>query len=267
MSARYDVDGLVVVIMGGTTGLGLSAARALIRDGARLIITSRTQANVDAALAELGANARGFAADAADPVTAEHAVALAVETFGTLDALYHVAGGSGRSRGDGPLHEVTDDGLRYTLDLNLGSLISSNRAAIRQFLLQKKGGCILNMSSVLGWSPSPEFFASHVYAAAKAGIIGFSKSIASYYASHDIRVNVIAPALVETPMSKRAVSNEAIMRFVAAKQPLDGGRSGTPSDVEGAALFLLSRAAHFITGQVLAVDGGWTVSEGRTADA
>ena len=99
------------------------------------------------------------------------------------------------------------------------------------------------------------------------GIIGFSQSIASYYATYNIRVNVISPALVETPMSQRAVGNEAIMRFVAAKQPLDGGRVGTPADVEGAALFLLSRAAHFITGQVLAVDGGWTVSEGRTSDA
>jgi NAD(P)-dependent dehydrogenase (short-subunit alcohol dehydrogenase family) len=158
---------------------------------------------------------------------------------------------------------MTDDGLRYTLDLNLNSVILSNRAAVRQFMKQEGGGVILNMGSVLGWSPSPEFFASHAYAAAKAGIIGFSKSIASYYAPQNIRVNVIAPALVETPMSQRAVGNEDIQRFIAAKQPLDGGRVGTTDDVEGAALFLLSRAAKFITGQVLAVDGGWTVSEGR----
>jgi NAD(P)-dependent dehydrogenase (short-subunit alcohol dehydrogenase family) len=116
------------------------------------------------------------------------------------------------------------------------------------------------MGSVLGWSPSPQYFASHAYAAAKAAIIGFTKSTASYYAQDNIRINVIAPALVETPMSERACSNEDIMRFVAAKQPLDGGRVGVPGDVDGAALFLLSRQAHFITGQVLAVDGGWTVS-------
>lgn len=264
MSARYDVEGLVVVVMGGTTGLGLSAAQALVRDGARVIVTSRSEANVQSALVALGSQARGFAADASLPATAEHAVALAVETFGRLDALYHVAGGSGRSRGDGPLHEITDEGLQYTLSLNLTSIIASNRAAVKQFMKQGTGGCILNMGSVLGWSPSPEFFASHAYAAAKAGIIGFSKSIASYYAPQNIRVNVIAPALVETPMSQRAVGNEAIVNFVAAKQPLDGGRVGTPEDVEGAALFLLSRASRFITGQVLAVDGGWTVSEGRT---
>ena len=80
-------------------------------------------------------------------------------------------------------------------------------------------------------------------------------------------MNVIAPALVETPMSKRAAGNEAIMRFVRTKQPLDGGRIGAPEDLDGAALFLLSRQSHFITGQVLAVDGGWTVSEGRAPSA
>jgi NAD(P)-dependent dehydrogenase (short-subunit alcohol dehydrogenase family) len=265
MSARYDVEGLRVVIMGGTTGLGLSAARALVRDGARVIVSSRSETNVAAALEVLGSAARGFAGDAALPETAEKAVAMAAEAFGGLDALYHVAGGSGRSRGDGPLHELTAEGVDYTLSLNLASIIHSNRAAVRQFLAQGKGGCLLNMSSVLGWSPSPRYFASHAYAAAKAGILGFSKSIASYYAPNNIRVNVIAPALVETPMSRRAVSDEEIMGFVERKQPLEGGRAGLPEDADGAALFLLSRDARFITGQVIAVDGGWTVSEGNRA--
>lgn len=265
-SVRYDVEGLVVVIMGGTTGLGLSAAQALVAQGARVVVSSRSEGNVMESLRLLGGAACGLAGDASKSETAEQVVALAVERFGRLDALYHVAGGSGRSKGDGALHEMTDEGLRYTLDLNLQSVIFSNRAAVRQFLRQGGGGCILNMGSVLGWSPSPEYFASHAYAAAKAGLIGFSRSVASYYAPQNIRVNVIAPALVETPMSQRAVGNEAIKQFIAAKQPLDGGRVGLPQDCDGAALFLLSRAAGFITGQVLAVDGGWTVSEGRAAE-
>lgn len=262
-AARYDVQGMVLVVMGGTSGLGLSGARCLVEQGARVVVCSRSESKVAAAVESLGANCRGLAGDAADSGTAEKAVALAVAEFGRLDALYHVAGGSGRARGDGPVHEMTDEGWRYTTELNLSSVVFSNRAAIRQFLAQGGGGCVLNTSSVLGWSPSPEFFASHAYAAAKAGIIGFSKSAASYYAKDNVRVNVIAPALVETPMSERAFGNQAIMDFVARKQPLDGGRAGLPEDVDGAVLFFLSRSARFITGQVLAVDGGWTVSEGR----
>jgi len=259
----HSLSGQNIILMGGTTGLGLSAAKKLVAAGARVVVSSRSQVNVDAAVEVLGSKARGFAADAATPEAAERAVELAVGEFGKVDALYHVAGGSGRSRGDGPLHEMSDEGLRYTLDLNLNSVIYSNRAAIRQFLKQGCGGVILNMASVLGYSPSAQFFASHAYAAAKAGIIGFSKSIAAYYAPQNIRVNVIAPALVETPMSQRAVSNENIMNFVKTKQPLDGGRIGQPEDCDAAALLLLSPDSQFITGQVLAVDGGWTVSEGQ----
>ncbi|WP_395744419.1 SDR family NAD(P)-dependent oxidoreductase [Prosthecobacter sp.] len=263
----HSVSGQNIILMGGTTGLGLSAAKKLVEAGARVVVTSRSQVNVDAAVEALGSNARGFAADAMTPEAAERAVELAVGEFGRVDALYHVAGGSGRSRGDGPLHELTDEGLHYTLDLNLNSVIYSNRAAVKQFLKQGGGGVILNMASVLGYSPSAQFFASHAYAAAKAGIIGFSKSIAAYYAPQNIRVNVIAPALVETPMSQRAVSNEQIMTFIKTKQPLDGGRIGQPEDCDAAALLLLSPESKFITGQVLAVDGGWTVSEGQLGES
>lgn len=265
MDTTFDVSGLTVVIVGGTGGMGYAAARALVSRGANVVVIGRTQEEVDVTVQALGGGICGYAGDARESATAEGAIALAVQQFGQLDALFHVAGGSGRSKGDGPVHEMTDEGLRYTLDLNLASVILTNRAAVRQFLSQGGGGCILNMGSVLGWSPSPEFFASHAYAAAKAGIVGFSRSIASYYAPQNIRVNVVAPALVDTPMARRAVENKEIVHFVRAKQPLDGGRVAGVDDLEGAVLFLLSKASRFITGQVLAVDGGWTVSEGRDA--
>jgi NAD(P)-dependent dehydrogenase (short-subunit alcohol dehydrogenase family) len=119
------------------------------------------------------------------------------------------------------------------------------------------------MGSVLGWSPSRRFFSTHIYAAAKSAVIGFTKSIASYYAAHDIRANVLAPALVETPMAKRAAGDEEILTFIRTKQPLDGGRIGHPSDLDAAAVYFLSSGSAFTTGQVLAVDGGWEVSEGQ----
>ena len=262
--ATGPLEGKVIAIIGGTSGIGLSAARALSRAGAALVVTGRSGDKLEATVAELGADVTaGAIGDAAQSASADAAVGLAVERFGRLDGLYHVAGGSGRSAGDGALHEVSDAGVDYTIDHNLKSLIYSNRAAIRQFLKQRGGGVILNMGSVLGSSPSPEFFASHVYAATKSAAIGFTRSIAAYYAKDGIRANLITPALVASPMSERAVGNDEIMEFIRKKQPLDGGRVGQPEDLDGAALFFLSEASHFVTGQVLAVDGGWGVTEGR----
>jgi NAD(P)-dependent dehydrogenase (short-subunit alcohol dehydrogenase family) len=251
-----------IVIIGGTTGLGLSAAHAFVAAGAGVVIVGRNQRSLDSALAALGRSATGFAGDAIDSKAAERAVALAVKRFGQLDGLYHVAGGSGRRWGDGPLHALPDEACHLTIELNLYSLIWSNRAAIRQFLAQKSGGTILNLSSVLGYSPSPQFFATHAYAAAKSAVLGFTQSIAAYYAPENIRCNVLAPGLIETPMAERATKNPELMRFIKTKQPLDKGRIGRPSDLDAAAVYFMSDASRFATGQVMAVDGGWSVSEG-----
>ncbi len=259
------LDGKVIVVLGGSSGLGLSAARAFIREGARVVIVGRAEAKVRAAEEELGDRALGWPGDATQPETAGQAIQLAVEQHGGFHGLYHVAGGSGRREGDGPLHEVTDGGWAYTLQENLTSMFYSNRAAVRQFLAQGSGGSVLNMGSVLGWSPSPHFFATHAYATAKAGILGLTQSAAAHYAKDNIRFNVLAPALVATPMSQRAQGDAAIRQFITTKQPLDGGRIGQPEDADGAAVLFMSDESKFITGQVLAVDGGWCVAEGQHA--
>jgi len=261
--ASLELKGKSIVIIGGTTGLGFSAALAFMRSGAWVIVVGRNRQNLQKALRELGKSARGFAADATRPQTAIRAIKLALSQFGGFHGLYHVAGGSGRKWGDGPLHELSEHGWQATLELNLSSLMFSNQAAVRQFLRQGTGGSLLNMGSVLGWSPSPRFFATHAYAAAKSAIIGFTKSIAACYASQNIRCNVLAPALVETPMALRAAEDQAILDFIKTKQPLDGGRIGRPTDYDAAAIYFMSDASRFTTGQVLAVDGGWSVSEGQ----
>ena len=253
----------VIVVMGGTTGLGLSAAKAFVKAGAKVVVVGRTGDTLDAALRLLGSNADGLEGDAMDPEIANLAVEVASEQFGGFDGFYHVAGGSGRKFGDGPLHEITNEGIDETIDLNLTSLLYSNRAAVQHFLKQKTEGSILNMASVLGYSPSPKFFGTHVYAAAKAGIIGLTKAAAAFYAERKIRFNVLAPGLVDTPMAKRAVTNEEITTYVKSKQPLDGGRVGQPEDLDGAAVWLMSDESRFVTGQVIAVDGGWSVCEGQ----
>ena len=136
----------VVVIIGGSTGLGLSGARACLAAGARVVITGRKAASLAAAAQELGSDVATLAGDATDPAHAPAAIALAKERFGGFNALYHVAGGSGRRLGDGPLHELTDEGIRSTLELNLHSVMLSNRAAVRCFLARGHGGSILNLS-------------------------------------------------------------------------------------------------------------------------
>ena len=254
--------GKSLVIIGGTTGLGLSAAKAFVAEGARVVVVGRNPESVAAAQRELGANAKALVGDAGAPETAPNAIALSLSAFGGFHGLYHVAGGSGRRQGDGPLHEITDAGWSYTLNENLTSIFCSNRAAVQQFLRQGTGGSVLNMGSVLGFSPSPKFFSTHAYATAKAAIIGLTQSAAAHYAPQNIRFNVLAPALVATPMSQRAQGDEAIRQFIRTKQPLDGGRIGQPGDLDSAAVFFMGDESKFVTGQVLAVDGGWSVSEG-----
>ncbi|MDB6036508.1 MAG: short-chain dehydrogenase/reductase [Verrucomicrobiales bacterium] len=261
------LKGKVIIVIGGTTGIGLSAAMAFIREGASVLIVGRTPQTMAKAKQTLGSGARSLIGDASDSGTAATAIEKAVAEFGKVDGIYHVAGGSGRKHGDGPLHEISNEGWDYTLNLNLTSLFYSNRAAVRHFLKQGTGGAVLNISSVLSFSPSPHFFSTHAYAAAKAAVIGLTKSSAAFYAAKNIRFNLLLPALVETPMAERAISNSEIMKFIHTKQPLDGGRAGLPGDLDGAATFFMSDESCFVTGQVLAVDGGWSVTEGQIPSA
>jgi NAD(P)-dependent dehydrogenase (short-subunit alcohol dehydrogenase family) len=254
------LENKTLVIIGGTTGLGLSASKAFVKNGAKIVVVGLDTESCRATETLLGASCVCLCADAMHLETAKNAINIAKNAFGSFDGLYHVAGGSGRKQGDGPLHELTLEGWNYTFNLNLTSLMLSNQAAVQQFLADGKGGSILNMGSVLGISPSPKYFATHAYATAKSAILGFSKSIAAYYAKDNIRVNVLAPALVETPMSQRASANPKIMEFIAQKQPLDGGRNGLPTDLDGAAVFFMSDFSKFATGQNLFIDGGWSVN-------
>lgn len=253
-----------IVIIGGTSGMGLSATKAFIGEGARVVAVGLDEETCQTAREECPpGNVLVITGDAREPGTTQQAIERCMEHFGGFDGLYHVAGGSGRQWGDGPLHELSLEGWNKTFELNLTSLMLSNRAAVRSFLAQDREGTILNMGSVLGYSPSPGYFVTHAYAAAKAAVIGYSKSIASCYAKDNIRINVIAPGLVETPMARRAARDPDIMQFIKTKQPLGGGRIALPKDLDGAACYFMSDQSRFTTGQVLTIDGGWSISEGQ----
>ena len=125
-------------------------------------------------------------------------------------------------------------------------------------MMQQGGGAIVNLASVLGLVGGDEDFSTHAYAASKGAVISLTRSMASYYAPHHIRANVLCPSLIATAMSKRAQTNDHIIGRLPSLQPLTSD-FGTPEDVAQAALYLLSDNAKFVTGAVLTVDGGWTV--------
>ncbi len=263
------LDGKRCLIVGGTTGIGWAAAKRFLDEGAAHVAVvgldePRSHEGVRSLMEAAGRSCLSLGCDARDPKQVDEAFAFAVQVFGGLDVLYHVAGGSGRRRGDGPLHECTDAGWDYALDLNLRSVFLTNRAAVRHFLAQRQPGAILNMASVLALAPSPRHFDTCAYAAAKGGVIALSRLAAARYAAAGIRVNVLAPGLIETPMAERACGDPAILNFLRTKQPLRGG-PGSPADCAEAAVFLCSDAARFLTGVVLPVDGGWCVSDGQDA--
>lgn len=253
-----SLNGKSIVIIGGTSGIGFAILEAALKAGARAVATGIDSNRKPCDELEKNYPVHFLYGDVSEENHAEKGIELLLTRSSRLDGLVHVAGGSGRARGDGTADQFTDDGIDYTLELNLKSAMRSNRAAIRVMLEQGCGGSIVNIGSVLAFSPSPTYFATHAYAAAKGGLHAFSKSIAAYYAVHGIRVNVLAPGLVQTPMAKRAAESPEIQAFIKQKQPLDGGRIGRPTDCDGAALLLLSDDSRFITGQVLAIDGGWS---------
>lgn len=264
MSSRLQHKCLIII--GGTSGIGKAATLRCLNEGASVVALGLKDEHMDAARSWGNPHAEQldlFVGDATKPETAVMAVQRAYDRFGAFDGLYHVAGGSGRRFGDGPLHEVSDQGWEKTLHLNLTSVFYSNRAAVQAWLKTGRGGAVLNLTSVLAWAPAPHFFGTQAYATAKAAIVGFTLAAAAQYASANIRFNALAPGLVATPMSARAQQNSQIQDYIRTKQPLDHGRMAEPDDLAGTAAFMLSDDAGFMTGQVIAIDGGWSVAEGQ----
>jgi NAD(P)-dependent dehydrogenase (short-subunit alcohol dehydrogenase family) len=256
------------VLITGSTGMAASAARAVAAEGAAVFLVSRTAAHLESLadeIAGVGGRCAWHAADLRSEPEVEAAFAVFDRTVGRLDAVYSVAGISGRRYGDGPIHEATLEGWETVLATNATSQFLVVRAAIRRMLAAERDetgsrGSVLLMSSALATHPVPGFFATHAYAASKGAIDALTRSLAAYYGPHGIRVNAVAPSLVATPMSRRAQDDPAIAAYLAEKQPLAGGPIDAAAVTE-AALWLMAPGAGMVTGQVLAIDGGWGVSE------
>src|SRR5438093_1052862 len=223
-----------VCLITGSTGIAACTAKLAAREGATVFVASNAEDSCQALAESLGAQGGVCDACVADLTvesSAAKVVAQCVARFGRIDALFNVAGISGRSFGDGPVHECTEEGWERTIGTNVKSMFLLSKAVIKGMLEQQPAenglrGTILNMASVLAFSPEPRYFSTHAYAASKGAILGLSKAMAAYYAPHKIRVNIIAPGLARTPMSRRAQEDPEILQFIKAKQPLGGDLIG-----------------------------------------
>lgn len=256
-----------VFIITGSSGIAAETIKMVLAQGAKVFFIGRDADRCKDFHDELqteGLDTDYVVGDLVDPNTAPKLVNACIKKYGRIDGLFNVAGISGRRFGDGPIHECTEKGWEVTMTTNVTTQYRMCREVVQQMLkqdLDDKGlrGTILNMSSILGISPEPKFFSTIGYAAAKGAIMSMSTSMASKYALDKIRVNVIAPGLTMTRMSARASKDKAITDFMRIKQPLKEGVIDA-KDVAFSAVFLLSDQSKAITGEILKVDAGWSVS-------
>jgi 3-oxoacyl-[acyl-carrier protein] reductase len=242
-----DLAGKVAFVTGSTRGIGLAIARALHDGGAKVAIVGREQARAAAVAAELGERSAGFACDVADGAKVEAAIAAAESALGPIDILVNNAG----LTRDNILLRLTDGDWDAVLDANLKGAFHTTKAVIKG-MMKRRTGRIVNITSIVGLTGNK---GQANYAASKAGLIGFTKSVAKEYASRGILVNCVAPGFIETDMTAALpdAARASLLEDIAL------GRLGRPEDVAGAVLFLASDLAAYVTGQVLVVDGGMVV--------
>ena len=247
LRTNIDLTGKTAFVTGSTRGIGSAIAATLHGAGASVAVVGRDLERAAARAAELGERAAGIACDVADVAQVDAAIAAAERALGPIDILVNNAG----LTRDQILLRMSGDDWDTVLDANLKGAFHTTRAVIKG-MMKRRAGRIINITSVVGLIGNK---GQANYAASKAGLIGFSKSVAKEYASRNILVNCIAPGFIATDMTD-ALPEEA---RAALLHQIALGRLGRPDDVAGAVLFLASDLAGYITGQVLVVDGGMVI--------
>jgi NAD(P)-dependent dehydrogenase (short-subunit alcohol dehydrogenase family) len=252
----FELSGRHVVVTGAASGIGLAISAGVLAFGGRLTLIDRESAALDTATADLGAEGDVVAAIPADVTSAADvysAIAAAESAGGTITGLVNSAGIGRRS----PAVDLTDDAWREVLDVNLSGTFKMCRAVGQKLIAAGVPGSIVNISSIAGQVGLRTGNAN--YAASKGGVDALTRTLAVEGAAHQVRVNAIAPTHVRTPLVQRAIDEDpSRLDYFLGSIPL--GRLGRPSDVVGSAVFLLASASAMITGHVLNVDGGHSIS-------
>ena len=257
MSVRqlFDLTGQVAVITGGSRGLGLQIAEALGEMGARVALTARKPDELDGAvrhLAAQGVAAEPFPCDLAKPETIAPLVDRIVQRLGRIDVLVNNAGATwGAPAAEHPL-----EAWNKLIGLNLTAPFLLCQAIGAQVMIPAGGGRIINMASIAGLKGGriKDAVPTIAYNTTKGGMVNFTRALAAEWAEYNIRVNAIAPGFFPSKMTRATLAQHG--EEIAARSPL--GRIGGPEDLKGVAVLLASRASDFITGQIIAVDGGVT---------
>jgi NAD(P)-dependent dehydrogenase (short-subunit alcohol dehydrogenase family) len=246
----------VAIITGASSGIGRAAARLFAREGARLVINSRGEAQLQAVADELraaGAEVEAVAGDVSCRATAQALVEAALDRFGRLDVAFNNAGATGVP---GPLIDMDEAAWREVLDVNLTAAFLGARAQIPA-MLRGGGGSLVFTSSFVGYSNA--FPGLGAYAAAKAGLVGLTRVIASEYGAQGIRANALLSGGVDTPMGRSVADTPEAQALVSSLHALK--RQGEPEEIAAAALFLASGEASFVTGSAMFADGGVSMAK------
>jgi NAD(P)-dependent dehydrogenase (short-subunit alcohol dehydrogenase family) len=252
MDDLFDLSGQVALVTGASRGLGRAMAGALARAGASLALCARDPAALAAARDELraaGHRAEAFPMDVVSPESVRAAVVAALAAFGRIDVLVNDAGVNVRK----PVLELSPEEWDRVLDTNLKGYFLVAREVVPQMIARGRGK-VINVSSIFGNLVQPNQLA---YAASKGGIVQMTKVMALEWAKQGVNVNAIAPSYCETPLTEPLRRDPERNRYIVERTPM--GRWGKPEDLVGTAIYLASRASDFVTGQVLYVDGGWTI--------
>ena len=250
---QLNLRGKVAIVTGASQGIGRAIAEALAQQGARVVVSSRKQAAVDAVAAQLieaGGEAVGIAAHMGDPEQIEHLVQQTQQHFGGVDI---VVNNAATNPVFGPVVDTDDEVFAKIMQVNVnGPLALAKRAY--HLMKERGGGSVINTSSVEGLTPGAGL---GLYSVSKSALIALTKVMAREWGADRVRANVICPGLVNTKFSQALISNERILKQVLARQALP--QIAEPEDIAGLALFLASDAASFCTGGVYVADGGYVV--------
>lgn len=251
MTSFFNLDGHVALVTGGNAGLGLAMAKGLAKAGAKVAIWGRREDRNCAAVDEIekiGGEAVSYQCDVTDPKQVEASMRSTIEHFGRLDSCFANAGGSGSRL---PFLDQKPDDWKFTVDLNLNSVVYTFQDAARQFIAQESGGKLIVTSSIaalLGVTGGG-------YSATKAAVAGLVRSLAVEFGRAGIQTNAIMPGYIETDMSLDTPKafQDACRRRTAS------GKIGSLEDMEGIAVFLASQQSNYITGQTIVIDGGQSI--------